>query len=89
MQIYTGAHPFDLSDESKFRKQVLNGEIDWSPIEEDQIVYELLANSLCVNPADRWSSKQILEYLQSFIVIELQRVYRGSIQLLRQSKKRI
>ena len=66
-----------MTNEVNFRRQVLKGEIDWSQIEDDAVVYELLSNTLRVDPNERWNSKTILNYLQSFVIIEIQRVFRG------------
>ena len=61
-QIVTGEHPFSVSNEEKFRDDVLTANIDFSRLEGYPRVKTVIENVMKVNPDKRWNAEKVLAY---------------------------
>ena len=76
-QLATGEHPFNVSQEDKFRLDVLSANVDWSRLAAYPLVANVCKNLLRVDPDKRWNAPQVLSFCQEVFILDLQRLYRG------------
>lgn len=76
-QVVTGEHPFTVHNEEMFRREVLNGWIDWSRVAGHPKLQLILQNLMKVNVKDRWTATQTMSYAQNDFIVDIQRLFRG------------
>ena len=70
-QIATGEHPFNTSEESTFRNDVLNARIDYSRLMGYNRLKIIIENLLRVDPFSRWDANMVLTYAQHDFIIDI------------------
>jgi len=76
-ELITGQHPFPVNDEMKFREAVLSGAVDWSLLEDHEMLEHIIRNLIRPDPTDRWTAHEVLTYAQYKFAVEVQRAWRG------------
>jgi len=78
-QMATQKQPFRTTDEVSFREDLLAGNVDWEPLSDMPEVDVLVRHLLLLDSDKRWDAKDVLAYIQSYLVIDIQRRWRGCI----------
>ena len=63
-QIVTGEHPFNIDNEEVFRKEVINGWVDYSRLAGHPRLQLIIQNLLKVDPGNRWDANLVLVHAQ-------------------------
>ncbi len=80
-ELATHKHPFRIFDESAFREDVASANVDYSVLSGMPEVQVLVGHLLVSDPAKRWEAQDVLAYIQSYLVVDIQRRWRGCINL--------
>lgn len=71
-QVITGEHPFDTSEEERFREEVTAARLDVSRLmAHSERVRLVIQNLLRVDPQSRWDANQVLAYCQFDFIVDI------------------
>jgi len=80
-QLVTGQHPFDVTDENKFRDQALTASVNWEPLQKPEFARcrTIIENLIRVDPNERWTANEVLVFAQHDFAVDIQATYRGHL----------
>jgi len=76
-RLATHKSPFRLFDEASFSEDLLSGNVNWEEVLMLPELEVLLRHLIVVDPKKRWDAKDVLSYIQSYLIIDIQRCWRG------------
>lgn len=76
-KLATQKPPFRTFDEASFSEDLLSANVDWEGVVALPELEVLLRHLLVVDPRKRWDAKDVLSYIQSYLIIDIQRCWRG------------
>ena len=76
-KLATQKPPFRINDEASFSEDLLSANVDWEAVSQLPELEVLLRHLLVVDPKKRWDAKDVLSYIQSYLIIDIQRCWRG------------
>ena len=92
LKVITGEHPFNVTSEEKFRRDVNTANVNWTRFKGKNLALDqsyltinkgqphmktLIENLLRVAPEKRWNALEVLVFCQNDFAKEIQRAWRG------------